>query len=57
MRRLACVLWICVLGGCAGLPVDTTYTSVGQDSRVQYLVLHFTSSDFPSALKILPTDR
>ena len=53
MRRFLGVLCICVLGGCAVAPIDTTYTSVGQDSRVQFLVLHFTSSDFPSALKIL----
>ena len=53
MRRFLCVLWICLLGGCATAPVDTTYTSTSQDSRVQFLVLHFTSSDFPSALKVL----
>ncbi len=40
--------------GCAGgPPIDTTYTSVGQDSRVQYLVIHFTSEDFASSLKVL----
>lgn len=40
--------------GCAGGPrPDTTYTSVGQESRVQFLVLHYTVGDFPSALKIL----
>lgn len=53
MRRFLCVLWICLIGGCATAPIDTTYTSTSQDSRVQFLVLHFTSSDFPSALKIL----
>lgn len=53
MRRFLCVLWTCVLGGCAGLPVDTRYSAVGQDSRVQFLVLHFTSSDFASSLEIL----
>ena len=47
------MLWICLLGGCTTAPIDTSYTSTGQDSRVQFLVLHFTSSDFPSALKIL----
>jgi N-acetylmuramoyl-L-alanine amidase len=43
-----------ILAACAsGPPVDTSYVSSGQDSRVQYLVIHFTSSDFPSSLKIL----
>jgi N-acetylmuramoyl-L-alanine amidase len=37
----------------SGPPVDTRYTATGQDSRVQFLVLHFTSSDFPAALRTL----
>jgi len=56
MSRLASLLVAVLLAGCAGgPPLDNTYTSIGQDSRVQFLVLHFTSSDFPSALKILTT--
>ena len=43
-----------LLGGCAtGLKIDTSHTAVGQDSRVQHLVLHFTAEDFPRSLKIL----
>jgi len=43
-----------LLAGCAvGPPIDTTYTSVSQDSRVQYLVIHYTSEDFASSLKVL----
>ena len=43
-----------LLGGCAtGLKIDSTYTSLSQDSRVQYLIIHFTVGDFPSALKTL----
>ncbi len=54
MRNLLYALAFCVLAGCAARhPIDTTHTSSSQDSRVQFLVLHFTSSDFPSALKIL----
>ncbi|QJR14638.1 N-acetylmuramoyl-L-alanine amidase AmiD [Usitatibacter palustris] len=42
------------LSGCAtGLRFDDSYQSTGHDSRAQFLVLHFTSSDFPSSLKIL----
>ncbi len=43
-----------LLAGCAGgPPLDTTYSSVSQDSRVQFLVIHFTSEDFASSLKVL----
>lgn len=54
MKSLCGALALLVLAGCAsGPPIDTTYTSVSQDSRAQFLVIHFTSSDFPSSLKIL----
>lgn len=53
MSRLLAALACLLLAACAGPPIDTTYKSVSQDSRVQFLVLHFTSSDFPSSLKIL----
>ena len=55
MRFLVCALCILV-AGCAtggGPRLDDTYQSRNQDSRVQFLVLHFTSSDFPSALREL----
>jgi N-acetylmuramoyl-L-alanine amidase len=47
-----------LLSGCAtpvkpDLQIDRSYTSVGQDSRVQYLIIHFTAEDFPRSLKIL----
>jgi len=54
MSRLLAALACCLLAACAGgPPIDTSYRSVSQDSRVQFLVLHFTTSDFPSSLKIL----
>jgi N-acetylmuramoyl-L-alanine amidase len=54
MKKLLWALCSCLLAACAGgPPIDTTYTSTGQDSRVQFLVIHFTSTDFPPALKIL----
>ena len=42
-------------GGCAatGPAIDTTYTATAQDSRVQFIVLHFTSTDFAESLKTL----
>lgn len=54
MRNLCCALVALLLGGCATGPwIDTTYTSRGQDSRVQFLVLHYTWENFDSSLKVL----
>lgn len=54
MKTLRLLPFLLLLAGCAGgPPIDTTYTSVSQDSRVQYLVIHFTSEDFASSLKVL----
>jgi N-acetylmuramoyl-L-alanine amidase len=55
-RGAACVMTVValLLGGCAtGLKVDSTYTAVSQDSRVQYLIIHFTAEDFPGSLRVL----
>jgi N-acetylmuramoyl-L-alanine amidase len=42
------------LAGCAAGPaVDTSYRASAQDSRVQFLVLHFTSEDFSPSLRVL----
>jgi N-acetylmuramoyl-L-alanine amidase len=54
MKSVALFVAPLFVAACAsGPPLDTRYTSAGQDSRVQFLVLHFTSSDFPSALQAL----
>lgn len=51
---LAPLLLASLLGGCAMGPwVDTTYTSQSQDSRVLFLVMHYTVGDFDASLKIL----
>jgi N-acetylmuramoyl-L-alanine amidase len=34
-------------------PIDTRYTSTGQDSRVLFLILHYTVAPFPLALRAL----
>jgi N-acetylmuramoyl-L-alanine amidase len=57
-RRLFCALILLALAGCAGGPrIDTTYVSAGNDSRVRFVVLHFTSTDFEPALRILTGDQ
>jgi len=54
MKRNVHFLLACCLAGCASVPpIDTSYTSASQDSRAQFLVLHFTSEDFVSSLKTL----
>lgn len=44
-----------LLAGCAssGLAIDDRYRAVSQDSRVQFIVLHYTEGDFGASLNIL----
>jgi hypothetical protein len=54
------LLVVLLLGGCAsGVRIDTTYTSENQDSRAQFLVLHYTVGNFESSLATLtkPSNR
>lgn len=54
MRFFAFALLIALLAGCAGGPrIDTRHTSRAQDSRVQFIVLHYTSSDLPRSMRML----
>ncbi|MEO8385274.1 MAG: N-acetylmuramoyl-L-alanine amidase [Betaproteobacteria bacterium] len=53
MNKFLCVLLLGLLSGCATPYIDRTYNSVSQDSRVQYLILHYTAEDFPTSLKLL----
>ena len=56
MRILLSALAALLVAGCATHSrIDATYTSDGQDSRVEFLVIHFTSEGFPSSLKTLTT--
>lgn len=54
LSHLLPVIAAVIIAGCASGPrIDTRYTSVSQDSRVQYLILHYTGGEFPVALKTL----
>lgn len=54
MKKLLAALLLAAAAGCATGPrIDTTYTAVSQDSRAQFLILHFTTSDLPGSLAIL----
>ncbi len=44
---------VLLLAGCSSLKIDNSYQSVGHDSRVQFIVLHYTSSDLPRSLYLL----
>jgi N-acetylmuramoyl-L-alanine amidase len=47
------------LAGCTlsttpgGVPIDTRHRAKGQDSRVLFLVIHYTVADLPLAIKVL----
>jgi N-acetylmuramoyl-L-alanine amidase len=54
MRNHAFLAAAILLAGCAAGPrIDTSYTSENQDSRAQYLVIHFTSEGYESSLETL----
>lgn len=58
VKALITLMAAALLAGCAGtapgnLSVDTRYTSRGQDSRVLFLVLHYTVADLPNSIRIL----
>jgi N-acetylmuramoyl-L-alanine amidase len=54
MKRSLLIPALALLAGCAAGPrIDTTYTSVNQDSRAQFIVIHFTNESFESSLKTL----
>lgn len=52
--RFAAVLAVLLLSACAGGPsIDRSYTSLGQDSRVLFIVLHYTQGSFGGSLRTL----
>lgn len=51
---------VVVLSGCTqsppinqGPPIDHTFTASGQDSRAQFLIIHYTAGTFEASLKML----
>ncbi|MFZ6047993.1 N-acetylmuramoyl-L-alanine amidase [Pseudomonas sp. CR3202] len=57
MKNLLLGFALIFLGGCAGgLLIDDSHRSVSQSSRVQYVVLHYTSTDSESSLRLLTRD-
>ena len=58
MKFFCLALLITLLGGCASGPrIDSSYTAIGQSSRVQYIILHYTSTDLPRSLRLLTEEE
>lgn len=54
IKYLLPIIGLTLLNGCAGgPPIDHRYASISQDSRVRYVILHYTEGDFPRALATL----
>ncbi|MFZ4480599.1 MAG: N-acetylmuramoyl-L-alanine amidase [Rhodoferax sp.] len=54
MKKLLLLCLVALLTGCASGPrIDSSFAAVSQDSRVRYLILHFTFLDSPTSLRVL----
>lgn len=54
MRTILLSALLLLLAGCGhGLRIDDSHTARGQNSRVQYIVLHYTSADLARSLQLL----
>lgn len=54
MKPLACLLALALLAGCAGAPtINREHASKNHSSRVQYVVIHYTSTGLARSLELL----
>ena len=54
MIKRGLYVFLVALAGCASGPhIDTSYTAKGQDSRAQFLIIHYTAGGFQGSLKWL----
>ena len=54
MKNLLLVVLLTTLVGCTGgLRIDTSHPSQNQDERVQYVILHYTSTSLERSLQLL----
>ncbi|MBC7623552.1 MAG: N-acetylmuramoyl-L-alanine amidase, partial [Aeromicrobium sp.] len=56
MKRLLLIGLFVMVSGCSTLVIDRTYTAKSQDSRAQFLILHYTAIDNPKSLRVLTQD-
>ncbi|MDE2427883.1 MAG: N-acetylmuramoyl-L-alanine amidase [Burkholderiales bacterium] len=52
-KILLLAFFAAILSGCATTRIDTSISAVSQESRVQFLILHYTALDQPTSLKVL----
>ncbi len=52
-QNLGLALVAALMAGCATVPLDTSYSSVSQGSRVRYLIIHYTVLDMPTSIRVL----
>tara|TARA_R110000868_G_scaffold91038_1_gene252446 strand:+ start:2632 stop:3417 length:786 start_codon:yes stop_codon:yes gene_type:complete len=58
MKYIVLSVFALLLAGCSsGLRFDDSYTATGQNSRVQYIVLHYTSTDLARSLQLLTEEE
>ena len=58
MKVFCLSLLMILLAGCASGPrIDTSHTAIGQSSRVQYVILHYTSTDLAHSLQLLTEEQ
>ncbi|TBU86496.1 N-acetylmuramoyl-L-alanine amidase [Phytopseudomonas dryadis] len=58
MKIFSLALLVLLLAGCSSGPrIDSSHTASGQSSRVQYIVLHYTSADLPRSLELLTQEE
>ncbi|MBC3465928.1 N-acetylmuramoyl-L-alanine amidase [Pseudomonas sp. RW10S2] len=54
MKTFATALLLILLAGCSsGLRIDRSHTSANQDSRIQFVVLHYTNASLERSLALL----
>ncbi len=51
--RMVAVAALALVSGCSTLYIDRSYTAKSQDSRAQFLILHYTVIDWPTSLRVL----
>src|SRR3546814_15029294 len=62
MARLAACMALAALGACSttgpsGLDIDRSIQAQSQNSRVEFVVLHYTSADNKASLKLLRSEE
>jgi N-acetyl-anhydromuramyl-L-alanine amidase AmpD len=54
LKKLTVILFACLMVACSKVPMIDS-PSTNEDSRIQLLILHFTSEDFAESMRLLAT--